>query len=98
MHGVGISVVNALSETLEITVVRDKKIYSQNYSRGKAVSELKCIGNTTKKSGTSVKFKPDHKYLATIFLSLPRNYLRNVSLKHFYYLELNWNGIVKKIY
>ena len=53
LHGVGISVVNALSETLEVTVVRDKKIYSQNYSRGKAVSKLKCMGSTTKKSGTS---------------------------------------------
>ena len=49
LHGVGISVVNALSETLEVTVVRDKKIYSQNYSRGKAVSKLKCMGSTTKK-------------------------------------------------
>ena len=98
LHGVGISVVNVLSETLEVTVVRDKKIYTQNYSRGKAVSELKCIGNTTKKMELPLNLNLITKYLVTTFLSLLRNYLRNVSPKHFYYLELNWNGNVKKIY
>ena len=59
LHGVGISVVNALSENLEVTVVRNKKIYSQKYSRGIVQSNLEYIGKTTKKSGTIVKFTPD---------------------------------------
>ena len=59
LHGVGISVVNALSENLEVTVIRNKKIYSQKYSRGIVKSNLEYIEKTTKKSGTIVKFTPD---------------------------------------
>lgn len=58
LHGVGASVVNALSEYLEVEVSRDGKIYYQRYERGKTVTELKVIGesNTT---GTKTTFKPD---------------------------------------
>ncbi len=59
LHGVGISVVCALSEYMEITVKRDGKIYRQKYSRGKALSEVEIIGET-EETGTEVKFKPDH--------------------------------------
>lgn len=58
LHGVGASVVNALSEWLLVEVYRDGKIYRQEYRRGEPVYELKVVGNTTKR-GTRVTFKPD---------------------------------------
>jgi DNA gyrase subunit B len=58
LHGVGASVVNALSEWLEVTVYQDKKIHFQRFERGKMIKPLEVIGET-KKSGTYVHFKPD---------------------------------------
>lgn len=58
LHGVGVSVVNALSEWLEVDVKRDGKQYRQRYERGKAASPVREIGTTTGK-GTIVRFKPD---------------------------------------
>jgi len=58
LHGVGVSVVNALSEWLEVEVLRDGKIYRQEYEKGKTATTLKTIGKTTK-AGTCVTFKPD---------------------------------------
>lgn len=58
LHGVGVSVVNALSERLNLEVKRNGGVYTQNYEKGKAVSKLKRIGKT-KKTGTKVTFKPD---------------------------------------
>jgi len=60
LHGVGISVVNALSEWLEVEVYRDGKIYRQSYHRGKPDYDLKVVG-TTDDQGTKVSFKPDPK-------------------------------------
>ncbi len=58
LHGVGISVVNALTESLIVEVALDKELYRQTYSRGAPTSKLVKIGPTTRK-GTSVSFKPD---------------------------------------
>ncbi len=58
LHGVGVSVVNALSEWLQVEVYRDGKIYSMRFERGKKVTELEEVG-TTKRTGTRVTFKPD---------------------------------------
>ena len=60
LHGVGISVVNALSEWLEVEVYRDGKIYRQSYHRGKPDYDLKVVGPTDDQ-GTKVSFKPDPK-------------------------------------
>ena len=58
LHGVGASVVNALSEWLVVNVHTDGKVYEQRYSRGKVLSELTVVGET-KEHGTVVTFKPD---------------------------------------
>ncbi len=58
LHGVGASVVNALSEWLEIEVARDGKVHFMEFERGKKASELKVIGRSNK-TGTKVTFKPD---------------------------------------
>jgi len=62
LHGVGVSCVNALSESLKATVYRNGKIYEQDYERGKSLNPVKEVG-TTDKRGTMVTFKPD----STIF-------------------------------
>src|SRR6202035_3175393 len=61
LHGVGISVVNALSDYLEVEVTRDKKIYRQEYSRGEPTTKLKVVGQAAKGHGTTVAFHPDPK-------------------------------------
>ena len=58
LHGVGASVVNALSEFLEVEVSREGKVHYQRYERGKTVTELKVIGTATH-TGTKTTFKPD---------------------------------------
>ena len=64
LHGVGASVVNALSEWLEVQVYKDGNIYKQRYERGKVMYDLKLVGECEpEKTGTRVDFKPD----STIF-------------------------------
>lgn len=58
LHGVGISVVNALSEWLEVEVTRNKKVFFQRFEKGDAVSGLKIIGKSSR-TGTKITFKPD---------------------------------------
>ena len=69
LHGVGASVVNALSTHLEVTIYHEGKIYRQRYERGKVVYKLKVIGECDpKKTGTTVTFLPDSEiFEETIF-------------------------------
>ena len=60
LHGVGASVVNALSEHLTVTVYQNGNIYQQEYSRGKVLYDLKIVG-TTERTGTTINFMPDVK-------------------------------------
>lgn len=68
LHGVGVSVVNALSEWLEVTVWRNGKEFFQKYRRGVPESKVEIIGRTNK-SGTKVVFKPDKKIFRDINFS-----------------------------
>ncbi|MEH2042337.1 DNA topoisomerase (ATP-hydrolyzing) subunit B [Nostoc sp.] len=65
LHGVGISVVNALSEVVEVTVWRDKKVHLQRYERGVPVSDLQVKPYKEARTGTSVTFKPDTQIFTT---------------------------------
>lgn len=63
LHGVGISVVNALSKILEVKIKRDGAIYQIQFKHGEKTSELKKIGTVNKReTGTSIRFLPDEKY------------------------------------
>ncbi len=68
LHGVGVSVVNALSEHLGLEIKRDEKVYHQAYQRGKPISKLEVVGKT-KGTGTKVVFKPDTDIFETIEFS-----------------------------
>ena len=59
LHGVGISVVNALSDNMWVEVARDKKLYKQSFSRGLATSKLEDLGPIHNRRGTTVSFHPD---------------------------------------
>lgn len=59
LHGVGLSVVNALSSKLNIQVTKNSKIYSQDYSKGKILNKLKVKGKNKIKNGTLITFSPD---------------------------------------
>lgn len=66
LHGVGSSVVNALSSYLDLTVMRDGKIFTQHFEKGGSViGKLKTVG-TTKKTGTIIHFMPDHEIFSNI--------------------------------
>ena len=64
LHGVGASVVNALSESLDLEIFRDGKVYHQKYERGNPVTQLVVTGET-KRKGTKIRFKPDAKIFET---------------------------------
>ncbi|MBI5875480.1 MAG: DNA topoisomerase (ATP-hydrolyzing) subunit B [Deltaproteobacteria bacterium] len=68
LHGVGVTVVNFLSEWLEVEIKRDGKVFQQRYEGGKPVEQLKVVGKT-QKTGTRVTFKPDKKIFETLDFS-----------------------------
>jgi topoisomerase-4 subunit B len=73
LHGVGVSVVNALSKKLQVWVRRDGKEYSMWFADGKKKQELKVVGEVGKRNtGTTVRFWPDEKFFDTIKFSVPR--------------------------
>jgi topoisomerase-4 subunit B len=79
LHGVGASVVNALSDLLIVEVSKNKEIYEQEFSRGVPLGTIKKIGNTNNKRGTIIKFHPDpkifgnHKFKPKRLISMARS-------------------------
>ncbi len=74
LHGVGSSVVNALSEMLEVEVARDRVVYRQSYARGVPTTKLLHAGATQNRRGTTIRFKPDPQIFGPLHFSPARLY------------------------
>ncbi len=73
LHGVGVSVVNALSSKVEVAIRRDGQIYRMDFKNGDRATDLTVIGSVPKKqTGTTLRFWPDAKYFDTSKISLPK--------------------------
>jgi topoisomerase-4 subunit B len=73
LHGVGVSVVNALSKHLEVWIKRDGKEYNMAFANGKPASKLEVVGTVGKRNtGTTLRFWPDKKFFDSIKFSVPR--------------------------
>ena len=73
LHGVGVSVVNALSSKLEVTIRRDGKVYRMGFAGGEKVTELTVVDTCGKRNtGTLVRFQPDAQYFDSVRYSTPR--------------------------
>lgn len=73
LHGVGVSVVNALSKNLEVWVKRDGKEYNMSFASGEKTSKLEKVGDVGKRNtGTTIRFWPDPKYFDSTKLSISR--------------------------
>ena len=99
LHGVGSSVVNALSEVLEVEVARDRTLFTQSYARGKPTSKLKNAGAVQNRRGTSIRFKPDPEIFGKLSFSPARLYRFCRSKAYLYKgVEIRWAceaGLIK---
>jgi len=92
LHGVGSSVVNALSSLLLVEVAKDKQLYQQTYSRGKPTSKLECLGPVNNRRGTSVTFIPDTDIFGTRVNFRPHTLFRLVRSKAYLFrgVKIRW--------
>ena len=92
LHGVGISVVNALSSSLVVEVARDKKLWTQQFSRGKPKSKLTKGANVNRR-GTTIRFKPDTKIFGDTAQFKPANVYRMVRSKAYLFegVKVRWS-------
>jgi topoisomerase IV subunit B len=74
LHGVGSSVVNALSEVMEVEVARDRTLWKQSYARGKPQTKLVNAGSVQNRRGTTIRFKPDPEIFGNLQFSPARLY------------------------
>jgi topoisomerase-4 subunit B len=92
LHGVGVSVVNALSDRLEVEVARGQRLYRQVYSRGKAASKLEDLGPVKNRRGTKVRFHPDPKIFGEQVHFKPARLFRMARSKAYLFggVEIRW--------
>jgi len=92
LHGVGSSVVNALSSELIVEVAKDKQLYQQTYSRGLPTSELQCLGPVNNRRGTTITFVPDTDIFGTRVNFRPHTLFRMVRSKAYLYrgVKIRW--------
>ncbi len=93
LHGVGISVVNALSEHVVVEVARDKKLFRQEFSRGQTLGKLQKAGSAPNRRGTSVKFKPDFQIFGEKMRFRPQRLYTMAKSKAYLYrgVEVRWS-------
>jgi topoisomerase-4 subunit B len=93
LHGVGVSVVNALSEHLEVEVARGQKLYRQTYTRGAPDGPLKALGAVNNRRGTKVRFKPDPKIFGKGVAFAPARLFRMARSKAYLFrgVEIRWS-------
>jgi topoisomerase-4 subunit B len=93
LHGVGISVVNALSESLTVEVARDRQLYSQSFSRGEPLGKLKSLGPVQNRRGTTVTFKADPKVFGPALRFKPDTLYRMARSKAYLFggMEVRWS-------
>ena len=92
LHGVGVSVVNALSDKLWVEVARDRKLWRQEYSRGKAKTKLKDMGSVANRRGTTVGFHPDPQIFGEKLRFRPATLYRLARSKAYLFrgVEIRW--------
>jgi topoisomerase-4 subunit B len=93
LHGVGLSVVNALSVKLHVEIARDKKLWTQSYSRGKPLGKLKDNGKAANKRGTTICFKPDPKIFGDKAVFRPSTLFNMAKAKAYLFkgVEIRWS-------
>jgi topoisomerase-4 subunit B len=92
LHGVGVSVVNALSDEFEVEVARDKALFAQKYSRGVPQGPLKKLGATNNRRGTTVRFHPDAQIFGKTMHFKPQTVYKMARAKAFLFkgVEIRW--------
>ncbi len=92
LHGVGASVVNALSDKFVVEVIRDKKIYRQEYSKGLPKTKLLEISETYKTNGTKILFRPDKEIFGENTYFSPKNLFSIIKNKAYLSpgVQINW--------
>ena len=93
LHGVGISVVNALSDHLEVEVIRDKKLHVQKYSRGHAQGPIEEVGAMANRKGTAITFHPDEEIFGDKSKFRPERLYRFARSKAYLFrgVEIRWS-------
>jgi topoisomerase-4 subunit B len=93
LHGVGVSVVNALSEKLEVEVARGQQLYRMEFSRGEPLGKLKSLGAIKNRRGTRVRFKPDEKIFGKGAAFKPPRLFRMARSKAYLFggVEIRWS-------
>ncbi len=93
LHGVGVSVANALSETLEVEVARNSELYRQVYKRGAPTGPVKLVQKGVKRRGTRVRFKPDPEIFGKEAAFQPGRVFRMARAKAYLFggVEIRWS-------
>jgi topoisomerase IV subunit B len=93
LHGVGVSVVNALSDSLEVEVARGQQLYRMEFSRGAPQGKLKSLGAIKNRRGTSIRFRPDEQIFGKGATFKPARLLRMARSKAYLFggVEIRWS-------
>src|SRR5499433_1700747 len=93
LHGVGVSVVNALSDRLEVEVARGQELFRQVFERGKPKSKLEKLGRVPNRRGTKVRFKPDPQIFGAKAAFKPQRIFKMARSKAYLFggVEIRWN-------